>query len=248
MSISISLPLYSFSSTFFLLFLYLSSSCSLLLPCSILAEEAEIKRELLIVSCARSGSSYIAKVLQRSGFDIGHEYIGKDGVASWVMTVDAETTPWGPSRKNMSFAHVFHQVRNPLDVISSVYTTEGPKSWGFITSTIPEIKLSDSYLVRSAKYWYYWNLKGDELAEFTYRVEDIQNVWDEFEKRLGKKFDRSVLSTITNKVNSREMKPPRSDFDRSVGRAKFTWEDLKKELDPELYEKIQQLAKKYGYL
>ena len=33
--------------------------------------------------------------------------------------------------------------------------------WNYILSQIPEIRISDSHLVKCAKYWYYWNLKAE---------------------------------------------------------------------------------------
>jgi hypothetical protein len=207
--------------------------------------EAEIERLLLITGCARSGTCYMARVLQQAGLDIQHEQIGKDGVSSWFMTVRADSTPWGPGRNGIAFSHIFHQVRHPLKVISSVYTTEGVKSWGYSMPFIPQILPEDSYIVRSAKYWYYWNLMAAKEAEWTYRVEDLANVWEEFEKRLGRKLDIKALTTIPTDANSRLFKPP------SRGNNKlekdFTWEDLKMNLDEELYLNIRNLAKQYGY-
>jgi hypothetical protein len=207
--------------------------------------EAEIERSLLITGCARSGTCFIAKVLQQAGLDIQHEQIGRDGVSSWFMTVHANSTPWGPGRNGISFSHIFHQVRHPLKVISSVYTTEGVKSWGYSMPFIPQILPEDSYIVRSAKYWYYWNLMAAKEAELTYRVEDLANVWEEFEKRLGRKLDRKVLTTIPTDTNSRLVKPPSRG--NNTLEKDFTWEDLKRHLDQELYLNIRNLAEQYGY-
>jgi len=226
----------------FLLLTFFSS------PFSIFADEPHLHRELLITGCARSGTKYIAQVLRGCGLDVGHENVGKDGVASWVMVLTADSCPWGPTRKNLSFTHIFHQVRHPLDVISSIYTTEGPKSWGYITSHLPEISWNDPCIVRAAKYWYYWNLRAEAISEFTYRIEEIESVWPEFEKRLGRRLDPSVLTTTPKNVNHRDLKPKRHNFDTNIDRAAFTWEDLQRELDPVLYRNIRHLAQKYGYV
>lgn len=191
---------------------------------------------LLITGTARSGTSYIAKVLQKCGLEIGHETLKKDGVSSWVMAVHDDKTPWGPARNGLRFVHIFHQVRHPLKVIASVYVTEPPKSWEYIQKHIPQIRSEDPHLVKCAKYWYYWNLKAYKEAEWTYRVEDLENVWEDFQDRLAYRWDRKVLQEVPKDTNTRNVVLP-----------KFTWQDLQRSLDPTLYKNIRQLALQYGY-
>lgn len=193
-----------------------------------------VERELLITGCARSGTAYISNILQQCGLRIGHEKTQKDGVSSWIMCVNTKHVPWAvDSRRRLQFTHIFHQVRHPLKVISSVQT-EGRPSWKYIIKHVPEIKWEDSPLVKGAKYWYYWNLKAETQAEWTYRVEQLDEVWDEFCSRLGKKLDRSQLEQVPHNVNARSHQ-------------EVTWEDLQQQLDPDLYQKIRELAQKYGY-
>jgi hypothetical protein len=194
-------------------------------------------RNLLITGCARSGTGYISQVLTRAGLDIRHEQIGKDGTSAWVMVAPSEKTPWGPGRKNIRFIHIFHQVRDPLKTISSVFSTEPPASWQYIMEYVPQILPEDSKTVKAAKYWYYWNLKAAELAEWTYRIEDIREVWGEMQYRLGKNLDMSVLDHVSKKANT-----------RGNHMRDFTWEDLRKELEPNLYRNIRALARSYGYI
>lgn len=194
-------------------------------------------RSLLVTGCARSGTGYISRVLCHAGLDIRHEQIGKDGISSWVMVAPTEKTPWGPGRKNIHFTHIFHQVRDPLKTISSVFSTEPTASWKYIMDYIPQILPEDSKTVKAAKYWYYWNLKAAELAEWTYRVEDIREVWVEMEHRLGRKLDISALDCVPKNANT-----------RGNHLRDFTWEDLKRELEPNLYRDIRALARFYGYV
>lgn len=193
-----------------------------------------VHRELLITGCARSGTAYISNILQECGLKIGHEKTQKDGVSSWVMCINTKHVPWAvDSRRRLQFTHIFHQVRDPLKVISSVQT-EGMPSWKYIIKHIPEIKWEDSQIVKCAKYWYYWNLKAEQQAEWTYRVEALEQVWDEFCSRLERKLDRSKIMHVPRNVNARS-------------HTDISWEDLKLELDPVLYQKIRELAQKYGY-
>jgi hypothetical protein len=193
-------------------------------------------RTLLITGCARSGTTYIAKILQEGGLQVGHEYVGKDGTSSWDLAARPKEGRWKVRLENYRFAHIFHQTRHPLKVISSVYLTEDQDSWDYIRTYVPEIRDNDSHLTKCAKYWYYWNLKAEAMSEWTYRIEEIDNLLGEFERRLGKKIDHSALERIPRNTNTKGTPPN-----------EFSWEDLQKELDTDLYQKICSLAEKYGY-
>lgn len=205
------------------------------------------ERDLLITGCARSGTAYVSQVLNACKLNVGHETDGAYGISSWVMAIPADQTPWGPARNNYSFRHVFHQVRDPLKTISSVFTTEGTKSWAFITMHIPQISLADLHIIRAAKYWYYWNLQAEAAAEWTYRLEDLDNLREEFERRLGVQLDSQKWGSIAKNANPRHLKPPRAGYIQTDKPTEFTWDDLERELPLELFHKIQLLAQKYGY-
>lgn len=200
-------------------------------------ENYKLHRFLLITGCARSGTTYISELLEYCGLDVKHELIGSDGCSSWFMCVDADKVPWEnrPSAKYISFDHIFHQVRNPLDVISSVYATEPLKAINYFCENIPEINSNDKKLVKCAKYWYYWNLYAEKKAEWRYQIEQIDAVLDEMGLRLGVALDKSVLEKISRQSNHRN---------RQI---KFTWSDLRASLPPDLFQKIQEMAVRYGY-
>ena len=214
---------------------YFLCALALIGCCVFILTKQKEKRALLITGCARSGTTYIAKALQESDLEIGHERMLKDGVSSWYLAASPKRTKRRVNPEKYRFAHTFHQVRNPLRTISSVYATENRHSWNYILSQIPEIRISDSHLVKCAKYWYYWNLKAEKLAEWTYRVEDLDKLWDEFEKRLGKKVVRPSEERMPKNTNTKG------------SHTEFSWEDLHRELDSDLFQKVQSLALKYGY-
>src|ERR1700722_14128714 len=137
--------------------------CALVLIgcCAFFVTMRKESRTLLITGCARSGTTYIAKALQESNLEIGHEKMLKDGVSSWYLATSPKRTKRRVNPEKYRFAHTFHQVRHPLRTISSVYATENRHSWNYILSQIPEIHMHDSHLVKCAKYWYYWNLKAE---------------------------------------------------------------------------------------
>lgn len=201
------------------------------------AQEGE-RRELLITGCGRAGTLYMADVLQEAGVDVRHEYDGSYGRIAWSCAV-------GPydDRGNLlperTYAHIFHQVRHPLKVIHSWYANfrdlYGPE-WVFIRKHIPEIQETDSLLVQCAKYWYYWNLRAEQIAEWRYRIEDFDQVVDEFASRLGIVINHRVLHKIHKDVNHR------------IGhRYPLKWDVLRKELPSDLYHNIVHMAIRYGY-
>lgn len=201
-------------------------------------ELIEIKdnKFLLITGCARSGTTYITEVLKQAGLRVAHEFLDQDGCVSWPMAVNSDYSPWGPPDNGIHFEHIFHQVRHPLLVISSVYTTEPKESWDFICKHIPEIHPKDDPVVKCAKYWYYWNLKAEEKAEWTYQVEEIETVLSHMSKLLKIPLSREILKRI-----------PKTTNHRGAYVHKFTWADLDAMLPPDLLSKVQTLALKYGY-
>lgn len=179
----------------------------------------------------------MADLLKECGLDVKHELIGKDGCSSWFMGIDAKKVPWAnrPSSKGIHFDHIFHLVRNPLGVISSVYATEHPKAFKYFCDNIPEINDSDTRLVKSAKFWYYWNLYVEKRAEWRFQIEQIETVLDEMAYRLGITIDKTILQKVSKQTNHR---------DRSVH---FTWLKLSELLPADLFQKIQEMAIRYGY-
>lgn len=193
--------------------------------------------EFLITGCARSGTHYIAKVLQLHGLDVVHEGDASFGIVAWPMTVDTDQSPWrGPGANCYYFRHIFHQVRHPLKTIASVMSTEPPNSWNFICKAVPEINMNHPSLIRAAEYWYYWNLMAESKAELTYRVEDAAAAFPELSRILGCTLDTAFLNQVPSDAGTRKPKPQN-----------LTWLDLRKTLNDDLYDKIICLAKRYGY-
>jgi len=196
------------------------------------------KRLVLITGCGRSGTTYMTEFLRKSGLDVLHEQMGRDGSVSWIMGAETDWAPVGPLLKNFEFDHIFHQVRHPLKVIRSYYNSPPGVTWEWICSIIPEISLEDSPLTRCAKYWYYWNLMIENKAEWTYRIEDFAEKYQELGERLGLVFEEEVLMAVPTDVNTR-VKP---------GHISINWNYLKKNVDRKVYLQVRRLAKRYGYL
>lgn len=225
-----------------------------------------IGRRLLVTGCGRSGTKYISFVCRRLGLDIPHEKLGRDGIASWTMATPAAVRPYGPPTDVVRFRHVFHQVRHPLHVIASVESFE-PASWAFIGMHI-ECGRDEPVVLRGARYWLHWNELAERMAEWRYRVEDIDTVLDEFCSRIGITCDAAVLSRVPRDINTRvngrafhrveelfermRLEMPsrlRTALERSNERpnhGSLDWNDLDA-LDAELAQRIRSKAAAYGY-
>jgi hypothetical protein len=189
---------------------------------------------LLITGCARSGTTYITEVLRHCGLNVLHEAEGEDGVVSWLMAARDFKTPYGPAFYNFRFKHIFHQVREPLKSMSS-FTTESSNAWKFVMKHTPQIKAHDAMIVKCAKYWYYWNKRAEAKAEWTYRVEDTETALMEMGERLGLFLDPEAIGKVQRTINHRDRE------------ANYTWDEVKRNLRPSLYQKLTDLARRYGY-
>lgn len=229
-------------------------------------DDMRARKRLLITGCGRSGTKYVTHLLRRLGLDVPHERMGEDGIASWGMAVDADAVAWGVPARDYDFDHVFHQVREPRQVIASV-TTFKPRSWAFICAHTP-IPAGDPLLLRAAKYWYYWNLEAEKIAGWRYRIDDFQAVFDEFCTRLHLAPDRQVLDQVDPDVNTRKRGRAFHLYEELCERLRLdpspvvkrrlstaappdvrevpSWETLRA-LDPELTARIQSKALEYGY-
>ena len=223
------------------------------------------RRRVLVTGCPRSGTRYTTLVLRRLGLDVGHERIGRDGVSSWALAVDAEQTPWGPSWGDVRFDVVLHQVRHPLDVIDSVETLR-PASWKFVSEYAP-LDPGQSFPIRGALLWCHWNGAAETRAALTYRVEAIAEALPLICEAIDVAHDPLAARDVPTDVNTRtrgrafhlaEESLIRSGIDpgnrlrgvlarsRVGHRRQLTWSRLH-ESDPRLCERVRELATTYGY-
>jgi hypothetical protein len=148
---------------------------------------------LLITGCPRSGTKYVSHLLTELGREIGHEKMGRHGIASWCMAVQAQKAPWGPAREHHhTFDVILHQVRNPKVVIPSMSTLKD-QSWEFVYEHTP-CDRTEPLVLRAAKAWYHWNLHAQSVAHWRYRVEQLEDAFPEFCEWACVRPDRAVLS------------------------------------------------------
>lgn len=180
----------------------------------------------LITGCGRSGTLYMAKALRAAGLDVGHEEAGEDGAVSSAWCVDSRHYPYyheqGPRPE---FDIVLHQVRHPLPTIASL-TTSQSASWAFTEQFVP-IPEGD-VVAKAAYFWYHWNTLAERQAEFTYRIENLENRWDEIMSVLRHNAPYSSCAQLLKNVNSRV-------------HGAVNWTDIP------LARQIRGMARRYGY-
>ncbi len=196
-----------------------------------------VKLMILIAACPRSGTLYIAEVLGKMGFDVGHERLHKDGIVDYRLAMGFE-------RLEGSEDVLFHQVRHPLNTISSLVPLLAKGDiWKKCKECIPE----DNVVERAVKFWYYWNRMIEaQRPDFTYKVEDFleREVFDKFCKFIGAFTSLKMVKEVKKVPTDRN-----STYNRQVpkGYAKrYTWKDMEEKCG-KWANKARSLGLKYGY-
>lgn len=203
--------------------------------------EITLNRPICITGCGKSGTHFIAEALARGGLKIGHERNSPNGLASWYIAISATEIKIPLCVKNYVILDelknpvILHQVRSPLSAISTAQVISG-MSWSLVVC-LPEIDQEDSILLRCMKYWRYWNLMAEKAAEWTYRVEDLGDMWKEFCSRIS---CPELLSKKSVCLDVRVIDKQRHRY------TPFTWADLEEE-DGKLCSDIIKQARRYGY-
>ncbi len=217
------------------------------------------KKKLLIVGCGRSGTLYSAEVFRALGLDILHERDqvsgrtaeGKDGFASWFLTVNDPAPPYGPDRIGCEFEMSIHLVRHPLKVIASFaqfILQTGVKSAEFVERYVPdlragldssELSLQQKLVLQASRYWFHWNLMSEQVGRETIRLEKMREELPRLCDRLNLSYSPAALETVSPRTNERTL------FIKDTPWI-VEWKDIA-EMDPNLYHNIRQLASRYGY-
>lgn len=192
---------------------------------------------LLVTGVARSGTTYIWKILHDAGLDIGRENrLGIDGIVSWEWAIEASQYPdWHVAGPQPEFDVILHQVRNPLLTINSFCTASIHQgAWEYLYRHIP-IDPNAPLLQRAAEAWYHWSRKAQERASWTYQVETLIHNRKLFSKKAGiRELTSEEILKIPTNTNATPYKRPEN-----------TWKDIKA-MTP-LYKKIIELTHRYGY-
>ena len=161
---------------------------------------------------------------------IEHEKMGRDGTVSSWFAVDTYYYPRNHSgrRSDFRFGIVLHQVRHPLDVISSLETAI-PASWWHWQQALTGVSKESEHA--AARFWLRWNELCEESgADLVYRIEDIGEVWPQLSRLIF--------------GEERPLPPVRTDYGRlrRRNRKAVTWKDLGPWEEP-----VRKKAAEYGY-
>ena len=212
--------------------------------------------DFMILGHPRSGTGYIAKLFSSLGVEIGHEGIGKHGVSCWTFVAEKANHLHGGSgkmgkiakvsRQDFNYKHLVHIIRNPFDVINSVYYTESvPYSQVFrLLHALPRIStdfrvkkkehkenLSDSILsvVR-------WNNMIESMnPDALFKVESCEEEVTEFLEAQGYKLKKEKVfgnKHYNTRKASSENKLKISDYDC---------------IEPEVLEELNTYCQKHNY-
>lgn len=185
---------------------------------------------IVVMGCNRGATKYIASLLNKCGIAVAHQGYGDDGIVGGGC---AGTIPPPGSV-------VLHQVRHPLRVIEAVSTQRRQVDSLLATqlAKFPEPYIGYGYVgdpvLWGMCYWYYWNRLAERKALFTYRVEALAEVWEEFCFYVGIRQPMPAQRTDTNTRRGKVAYPAQS------------WKSLASK-DSQLTEKIRGMAERYGY-
>jgi len=188
---------------------------------------------VLIAGHGRSGTTYMAKVLNACGIDVGHEKVGSEGAVSFLHIASGPYK--GKIIEPFKYDALIHQVRHPLHVIASSMTLG--VSMPFMERVVGRYKASGK--LGAVMYtWYSWNrlieTRGKLMDRGSYsrfRIEDIDTVFPLILAFFGR--SSVPLPNIPRNVNTRP-------------HVRLGWKDLYK-ADMALALVIEEMANRYGY-
>lgn len=153
------------------------------------------KKKVCILSHGRSGTVYTAEVLRAVGLDIGHELNGVDGAVGGVF--------WKGQRRILSrYDRILHQVRNPLDTISSLTTANWRTFEKYLVNLkFPACKMPANICEMSMLSWVLYTTWADSRAEWTFQVERLPEVFEKLCDCFG--IERQPLPDLPQDLNSR---------------------------------------------
>jgi len=195
-----------------------------------------------ISSTGRSGSGYIAKVLQAYGLRVGHEKYWRfpwqqpqqvEGDSSWLSV---------PHLKDYD-GIIFHQTRHPLKVLTSLMNTYGKDGSDYHKKKyLPHrkklFKTETGDLMRDFMAHIVWmNEEIEKYADYGWPIEDLNaDIFSGLFLYLDHDWDREKAEKAIESVSS--------DYNKHHDTEYLTWKQI-----PESKEKqqLKQMSKRYGY-
>ena len=204
-----------------------------------------------ITGTGRCGTKYAAKYFREVfKLDVKHEVYGKDGISSLYLANDPHYEKFVyRTFLNGKMPCIFHQVREPMHVISSLRKRDFIR---FNMLSLPELDVDD-LLVRSAIFYLHWNRKISKIFKkaFRYKVEDMRKPYiiKRFAKILEVPYNRKLVQRaqhIDTTINTSYHWNNSAHTQHKKYKHVFTLDELK-ERNIEVGNKIELMAKEFGY-
>ena len=191
------------------------------------------RKSILVVGHPRTGTSYVAKLLQSWGLDVQHEKMGKDGTVDWSLVTGHKSLWQDISIKDYQWDIIIYCVRDPKKSIPSIaYTEEASLSFRKTFNS----RIGNSNLISSAiSSILEWDKMITSLnPNIVFRIEDgHKKLFDYLENRgLSIKWNNSI---INKKYNSR----PHNNLETLLLESDLVSSGFK--------QRIQEYCKRLGY-
>lgn len=193
--------------------------------------------QAVIVACPRSGTGYVAQVVNAAGVPCGHESVfGLDGYGDWgTLRCDVSwlAAPLLPAES----VRVAHQIRNPLRVVRSLVGIRWGSSFReFAERNLPELAAAQSPTEWAVRLWCGWVEMCERHAVATWRVEDLARnhvAADAVGRHVGADGNaiRSAARATATNVNAR---PHREQADLA-------------DVPDDVFSRLADIASYYGY-
>jgi len=202
-----------------------------------------IRIPLAVIGTGRCGTTWLARTLQAAGFDIGHEYVGKDGTVSLYFQCDHHWYPYHSWVKDQRTVHVGERagdfdaqyivnlVRHPLEVARSMAkifpltTYEWMSEVGLLDD--PYVRPKD---LRCLQVTYEMMKNCRDNCDETIRLKDMEKKWLGMLRKAGlEKVDMPVLPAANRGTGFRKSTP-------------MTWYEADK-LDSTLAKNLRKLTR-----
>jgi hypothetical protein len=207
--------------------------------------------------------------MQQAGVQLGHERLDLKNSVGTVSSFHVGTGYTGIEKCETivtnvhDFAHVWHQVRHPINQISSFFRSSLEMHNFFMKTLYPlqsppfyelprleDVRKAPQYEDRiryNMWLWVHWNKHIEQFAEYRYHIEDLEIEWPNMQKRM-KAFEPSISLPSFSSIRQRGVEKRRAEHSwrNRYYKEPLTWGRLY-EIDGELANEVWLLAERYGY-
>lgn len=161
----------------------------------------------------RCGTAFTSSLLRKAGMGVGHEWIGRDGMVSWMALSGRESVPWGHAVGPVAGHRLFCVTRAPLSAIELIMPENNNRrslGWRagviweklgidlFCAAELPQTDLG--FAVASYACWY--RVVLDLAPEMVFRVDRPEDD-AKLAAFVGRPIDRSTVQDRNSRAGIR---------------------------------------------